>query len=176
MHLARRLVKNSARWLFARKHDPRFWRIAVMLLLISALGIRNIPRLLLWALENLFNPSCDAFSPSAARHPPSDRLSIHFYTPSEQANDWRAPEFKYEPDDIWNANSSNCEIELNTEHHDGAWQSLFSFPLNRSLRIFHSRRKLRSLARSDGKFRNVLFSSLCVWHHMTCRANEITAN
>lgn len=58
--------------------------------------------------------------------------------------------------DIWNANSSNCEIELNTEHH-GAWQSLFSFWMNYALCHLSYRGEMEA--------ESFATSFRCLWHH-----------
>lgn len=86
---------------------------------------------------------------------PASAIFLHTEQRQRRRQDG-ASSSSHEPDDIWNANSSNCEIELNTTSYDGAWQSLFSFWMNRiSL----------SSQPSDEGFRNVLNTAIHAHTH-----------
>lgn len=86
---------------------------------------------------------------------PASAIFLHTEQRQRRRQDG-ASSSSHEPDDIWNANSSNCEIELNTTSYDGAWQSLFSFWMNRISLASQS---------SDEGFRNVLNTAIHAHTH-----------
>lgn len=171
MHRARSSIKNSARCC-ARKHDPRFWRIAVMLLLISALGIRNIPRLLLCALEIYSTQAATLSTP--AHHPPTTlrRRYIFARRTSERLTSARVQ--------VWARRHLKCKfIQLwnRAEHWTSRWcMTKFIFLPTEPICAHFSTHDESSLARSDGKFRNVLFSGVSdiTWHTVRMKSRRIS--